>query len=245
MPGRMQWSFVRCRVSPIEPQSMNGLSACLALIHRDLTLAFRSPGQTINPMAFFLMVASLFPLGIAPNQQVLAGMAAGIIWIGALLAVLLSLDGLFKSDQDDGALDQLLMSPHPLPLLVLARVFSHWLTSGFCLMLMTPLLAVMLHLPPEVFSALMITLLLGTPVLSLTGAIGAALTVRVQRAGVLLTLLSLPLYIPVLVFATGAIDAALHNMPYVGHVLWLSVFLILGLCLAPLAIAGALRVINE
>lgn len=232
-------------MSSFEKQSMNGFSACLALIRRDLTLTFRSPGQVLNPMVFFLMVSSLFPLGIAPDRAVLAELAAGVIWIGALLAVLLSLDSLFKSDQDDGALDQLLMSPHPLPLLVLAKVFSHWLTSGFCLTLMAPLLAVMLYLPSEAFPALMITLFLGTPVLSLAGAIGAALTVRVQRGGVLLTLLSLPLYIPVLIFATGAVNTAVQGMPYTGHILWLSVFLILGICLAPLAIAGALRVINE
>lgn len=233
------------KMSRVDEPSMRGFSACLALIRRDLTLTFRSPGQAINPMAFFLMVATLFPLGIAPDREVLSELAAGVIWIGALLAVLLSLDSLFKSDQDDGALDQLLMSPHPLPLLVLAKVFSHWLTSGFCLTLMAPLLAIMLHLPSEAFSPLMMTLLLGTPVLSLAGAIGAALTVKVQRGGVLLTLLSLPLYIPVLIFATGAVNAAMQNMPYTGHILWLSVFLILGVCLAPLAIAGALRVINE
>ncbi len=229
----------------INRPSMHGAAACMALIRRDLTLAFRSPGQVANPMAFLLMMASLFPLGIAPNREVLAELAGGIIWIGALLAVLLSLDSLFKSDQDDGALDQLLMSPHPLPLLVLAKVFTHWLTSGFCLLLMVPLLSVMLHLPGQAFFALLLTLLLGTPVLSLSGAIGAALTVRIQRGGVLLTLLALPLYIPVLIFATGAVEAAAQNMPYTGHILWLLVFLLLGICLAPLAIAGALRVIAD
>ncbi|WP_095210426.1 heme exporter protein CcmB [Endozoicomonas ascidiicola] len=229
----------------IEQQSMRGGAACLALIRRDLTLAFRSPGQIINPMAFFLMVASLFPLGIAPDKDVLSQLAPGIIWIGALLSVLMSLDSLFKSDQDDGSLDQLLMSPHPLAMLVLAKVFSHWLTSGFCLTVMAPLLAVMLHLPGEGIFPLALTLLLGTPVLSLAGAIGAALTVRIQRGGVLLTLLSLPLYIPVLIFATGAVNAAAQGLPWNGHLLWLCVFLLSGLCLAPLAIAGALRVVSE
>ena len=229
----------------VNKQSMNGLGVCLALIRRDVILAFRSPGQVANPMAFLLMVATLFPLGIAPNREVLAELAGGIIWIGALLSVLLSLDSLFKNDQDDGTLDQLLMSPHPLPLLVLVRVFTHWLTSGFCLILMVPLLSVMLHLPGQAFWALLLTLFLGTPVLSLSGAIGAALTVRTQSSSVLLTLLALPLYIPVLIFATGAVQAAAHNMPYTGHILWLSVFLLLGICLAPLAIAGALRVIAD
>ena len=225
--------------------SMHGLSACAALIRRDLLLAFRSPGQTVNPMAFFLMVASLFPLGISPDKETLAQLAGGIIWIGALLAVLMSLDSLFKSDQNDGSLDQLLLSPHPLPLLVLGKVFSHWLTTGLCITLMAPLLALMLHMPSEALPALLGSLLIGTPVLSLAGAIGAALTVRVRRGGVLLTLLSLPLYIPVLIFATGAVNAASSQLPYTGHMLWLSVFLVLGLSLAPLAIAGALRVVND
>lgn len=232
-------------MSAVNPGSMNGLSACMALIRRDLTLAFRSPGQTVNPMAFFLMVASLFPLGITPDRETLAVLSGGILWIGALLSVLLSLDSLFRGDQDDGALDQLLLSPHPLPLLVLAKVFCHWLTTGLCLTLMAPVLALMLHMPEQAYPALLISLLLGTPVLSLAGAIGAALTVKIQRGGVLLTLLSLPLYIPVLIFATGAVNAAANQLPYTGHILWLAVFLVLGICLAPIAIAGALRVINE
>ncbi len=225
--------------------SMNGTAACIALIRRDLTLAFRTPGHTINPMAFFLMMASLFPLGVTPDKAVLSEMSGGVIWIGALLAVLLSLDSLFKSDQDDGSLDQLLLSPHPLPLLILAKVFSHWLTTGLCLTLMAPVLALMLHMPVNAMPALIISLLLGTPMLSLAGAIGAALTVRIRRGGVLLTLLSLPLYIPVLIFGTGAVRAAVLQLPYTGHLLWLGVFLVLGLCLAPLAIAGALRVVND
>ncbi len=225
--------------------SMNGFAACAALIRRDLLLAFRNPGQTVNPMAFFLMVASLFPLGISPDKTLLAQLAGGIIWIGALLSVLMSLDSVFKSDQDDGALDQLLLSPHPLPLLVLAKVLSHWVTTGLCITLMSPLLALMLHMRSEVVPVLLGTLLIGTPVLSLAGAIGAALTVRVRRSGVLLTLLSLPLYIPVLIFATGAVNAASDNLPYTGHLLWMSVFLVLGLSLAPIAIAGALRVVND
>lgn len=232
-------------MNEVKASSMNGMSACVALVRRDLLLAFRSPGQTVNPMAFFLMVASLFPLGISPEKEILAQLAGGIIWIGALLSVLMSLDTLFKSDQDDGSLDQLLLSPHPLPLLVLAKVFTHWLTTGLCITLMAPLLALMLHMPSEALPALLGSLLIGTPVLSLAGAIGAALTVRVRRGGVLLTLLSLPLYIPILIFATGAVNAAYNQLPYSGHILWMSVFLVLGLSLAPIAIAGALRVVND
>ncbi|MET4694526.1 heme exporter protein CcmB [Endozoicomonas lisbonensis] len=226
-------------------ESLNGRRAFLFLIRRDLTLAFRTPGQTLNPVAFYLMVASLFPMGIAPQKEVLSQLAGGIVWIGALLAVLLSLDSLFKSDHDDGSLEQLLLSPHPLPLLVLAKVVAHWLTTGVALLLMAPVLGLMLHLPAQAFPALFLTLLIGTPLMSLTGAIGAALTVRVQRGGVLLTLLSLPLYIPTLIFGTGAIQNAMAGMPYTGHLLWMGALLMAGLCLAPLAIAGALRVVVD
>ena len=226
-------------------ESMRGFAAFAALIRRDLILAFRTPGQAINPLAFFLMSASLFPLGISPAPSILAELSGGVIWISALLSVLLSLDSLFKSDQDDGSLDQLLLSPHPLPLLVLAKVISHWLTTGLCLTVTAPFMGLLLHMPSEAIPALLLSLLIGTPVLSLSGAIGAALTVRVRRGGVLLTLLSLPLYIPVLIFATGAVRAASDQLPYMGHILWLMVFLVLGLCLAPMAIAGSLRVVCD
>lgn len=224
---------------------MDSWGAFCALLRRDLLLVYRTPAQMINPLAFFLIMASLFPLGISPDPKLLGELAGGIIWIGALLSVLLSMDSLFKSDQEDGSLDQLLLSPHPLPLLVLAKVVSHWLTSGLCLTLMAPLLALMLHMPAELLPALIIGLLVGTPVLSLAGAVGAALTVRIGKGSVLLTLLSLPLYIPVLIFGTGALQAAFMELPYTGHILWLAVFLVLGLCLAPLAISAALRVVNE
>ena len=217
----------------------------MGLIRRDLVLAFRTPGQTLNPVAFYLMVASLFPMGISPQKELLSQLAGGVVWIGALLAVLLSLDSLFKGDHEDGSLDQLLLSPHPLPLLVLAKVIAHWLTAGVALILMAPLLGLMLHLPAQAFPALMLSLLLGTPLMSLAGGIGAALTVRVQRGDVLLTLLSLPLYIPVLIFGTGAIQSAMVGMPYTGHLLWMAALLVFGLCLAPLAIAGALRVVVD
>ncbi|WP_354011326.1 heme exporter protein CcmB [Endozoicomonas lisbonensis] len=224
---------------------MLGRQAFVGLIRRDLVLAFRTPGQTLNPVAFYLMVASLFPMGISPQEALLSQLAGGVVWIGALLAVLLSLDSLFKGDQEDGSLEQLLLSPHPLPLLVLAKVTAHWLTTGLALILMAPLLGLMLHLPAGAFPALILSLLLGTPLMSLAGGIGAALTVRVQRGGVLLTLLSLPLYTPVLIFGTGAIQSAIAGMPYTGHLLWMAALLVFGLCLAPLAIAGALRVVAD
>ena len=191
------------------------------------------------------MVASLFPLGIAPEKELLSQLAGGIVWIGALLSVLLSLDSLFRSDQEDGSLDQLLLSPHPLPLLSLAKIVAHWLTTGLALIIMAPVLALMLHLPYEAFPALMFSLLLGTPLMSLAGGIGAALTVRVQRGGVLLTLLSLPLYIPVLIFGTGAVQSAADGMGYTGHLLWMGALLMMGLCLAPIAIAASLRIVAD
>ena len=226
-------------------QPLRGWQAFFSLVRRDLLLAFRSPGQVLNPVAFYLMVASLFPLGISPERGVLADLAGGVVWIGALLAVLLSLDSLFRADQDDGSLEQLLLSPHSLPLLVLAKVLAHWLTTGISLIALAPVLGLMLHLPEAAYPALMLSLLLGTPLMSLAGAIGAALTVRVQRGGVLLTLLSLPLYIPVLIFGTGAVQSAMDGMAYKGHLLWMAALLVLGLCLAPVAIAASLRVMAD
>ena len=224
---------------------LNGRQAFFSIIKRDVVLAFRTPGQVVNPVGFYLMVASLFPLSIAPDKVLLSQLAGGIVWIGALLAVLLSLDSLFRGDQEDGSLDQLLLSPHPLPLLALAKVVAHWLATGLALILTAPLLALMLHLPTEAFPALIFSLLLGTPLMSLVGGIGAALTVRVQRGGVLLTLLSLPFYIPVLIFGTGAVQSAVDGMEYTGHLLWLGALLMTGLCLAPLAIAASLRVVVD
>lgn len=229
----------------VSTRHLRGGHAFLSLLKRDLALAFRSPGQTLNPVAFYLMVASLFPMGITPDSNTLSTLAGGIVWIGALLAVLLSLDSLFKADNDDGSLDQLLLSPHPLPLLVLAKILAHWLTTGVALIVMAPLLALMLHLPSEAFPALMGGLLLGTPLMSLAGGIGAALTVRAQNGGVLLTLLSLPLYIPTLIFGTGAVQTAIDGMSYSGQLLWMAALLVLGLCLAPLAIAASLRIVVD
>ena len=229
----------------VQPDTLRGSRFFFCLLKRDLILAYRTPGQVLNPVAFYLMVASLFPIGITPGRAALSEMAGGIVWIGALLAVLLSLDSLFKSDAQDGALDQLSLSPHPLPLLVLAKIFAHWLTTGVALLLLAPVLGIMLHLQEKAYPALFLSLLLGTPLMSLAGGIGAALTVRVRRGGVLLTLLSLPLYIPVLIFGTGAARAASEGLPYTGHLLILAALLTLGLSLAPLAIAAALRVVTD
>lgn len=221
--------------------SCNVFTAFLSLLKRELTLSIRVPSTIVNPLIFFLIIVSLFPLGVSPETATLTKIAGGIIWIGALLSVLLSLDSLFKSDQQDGTLEQLLLSPYPLSVLVLAKVLAHWLRTGFCLTLISPLLGLMLYLSENAIVALVSGLLIGTPLLSLAGAISAALTVTISQSGVLLTLISLPFYIPILIFGTGSIRAAMEGLPYAGHLLWLAVFLLLGLCLAPLAIAEALR----
>ncbi|ABZ78645.1 heme exporter protein CcmB [Shewanella halifaxensis HAW-EB4] len=212
------------------------------LLKRDLQIAVRHRGDIFNPLLFFVLVVTLFPLGIGPEPQVLTRVAPGIIWVAALLASMLSLERLFKADYADGSLEQMLLSPQPLPLMVLAKVLAHWILTGVPLILVAPLLAVLLHLDGNSYGALIATLALGTPVLSLLGAIGVALTVGLRKGGVLLSLLILPLYIPVLIFATSAIDAAGMNLPYDGQLAIIGAMLIGSLTLAPFAIGASLRV---
>lgn len=220
-------------------------AAMFALLRRDLLLAFRARGELLNPLIFFVMIASLFPLATSPEPGVLRLLAPGIIWVSALLATLLSLDQLFRSDYEDGSLEQLLLSPHPLALLVLAKIAAHWLVSGLPLVLVGPLLGVMLNLPLHAIETLALGLLFGTPVLSAIGAIGAALTVSLRRGGMLLSLLVLPLYVPVLVFAASAVEASASGLPATGQLYLLAAFMLLSLTLAPLAIAAALRISGD
>ena len=212
------------------------------VLWRDLLLAFRQRSQLANPVLFFVVVTSLFPLAISPNADTLRLIAPGVIWVSALLATLLSLDNLFRSDFDDGSLEQLLVSGQPLALMVLAKVAAHWLTTGVPLILCSPLLALMLHIPVEATPTLFMTLLLGTPVLSLVGAIGVGLTVGLRRGGALLSLLVLPLYIPVLIFGANAVDAASAGLDVTGQLYILGAMLALSLTLAPLAAAACLRI---
>ncbi len=212
------------------------------LLQRDLKIAIRHRGDIFNPLLFFIMVVTLFPLGIGPEPQMLARIAPGIIWVAALLASMLSLERLFKADFSDGSLEQMLLSPQPLSVLVLAKVLAHWLLTGIPLIIIAPLLAVLLNLDGNSYGALIATLALGTPVLSLLGAIGVALTVGLRKGGVLLSLLILPLYIPVLIFATSAIDAAGMNLPYSGQLAIIGAMLVGSLTLAPFAIGASLRV---
>ncbi|MDD2815230.1 MAG: heme exporter protein CcmB [Thiotrichaceae bacterium] len=218
------------------------MSAFGILLKRDLLLAYRRRSELANPLLFFVMVVSLFPLGVSPESKVLQTLAPGIIWVAALLAALLSLDTLFRSDFEDGSLEQMVLTHHSLPLLVLAKVLAHWLVAGLPLLVIAPFLGVLLFLPTDAMFPLMVTLLLGTPVLSLIGAIGVALTVGLRRGGVLLSLLVLPLYIPVLIFAASAVATAGTGLPIAGQLYFLAALLTLSLTLAPFAAAAALRI---
>lgn len=209
---------------------------------RDFRLHFRQRGDLMNPLVFFILVASLFPLGVGPESRMLARIGCGVIWVAALLATLLSLDSLFRSDLDDGSLEQIMLSPQPLYVLVMAKVLAHWVVSGLLLVILSPLLAVMFHLPSAAFPALIATLMLGTPLLSLLGAIGSAVTAGLKRGGVLMSLLILPLYIPVLILGTGCVDAAVNGLVWDGYLFWLGAMLMLGITLAPLAISAGLRI---
>lgn len=211
-------------------------------LKRDLTIAFRHPDDMLNPLLFFIIVVTLFPLGIGPEANTLSIIAPGIIWVAALLAILLSLDRLFKSDHSDGSLEQMLLIPQPLFIIVLAKVIAHWVISCLPLIIVAPLLAVLLHLPENAYGALFLSLLIGTPVLSFIGAIGAALTVGIKKGGILLSLIVLPLYIPVLIFACSAIDSAAMNLPYSGQLAIIAAMFFLALTLAPFAASSALRV---
>jgi heme exporter protein B len=215
--------------------------AFLAIIRRDLLLAFRRRAEMINPLLFFILVITLFPLGIGAQPNLLQAIAPGVIWVAALLAAMLSLDSLFRSDFDDGSLEQMLLSPHPASLLVLAKVIAHWLVTGLPLLLVAPLLAVFLGLPNHALGVLLLTLLLGTPVLSLIGAIGVALTVGLRRGGMILSLLVLPLYVPVLIFAGNAVQMAAGGLPVDAQISILIAMLLLALVLAPWPTAAALK----
>lgn len=214
----------------------------ILLLARETRLLIRRPAELLNPLVFFAIVIALFPLAVGPEAQLLQTLAPGLVWVAALLAVLLSLDGLFRSDFEDGSLEQWVLSPHPLALMVLAKVLAHWLFSGLALVLLAPLLALMLGLPARCVPVLVSSLLLGTIVLSLLGAVGAALTVGLKRGGLLLALLILPLYIPVLILGSGALQAALQGMPVTGYLLWLGSLAALALTLSPLAIAEGLKI---
>ncbi|HWV15694.1 MAG TPA: heme exporter protein CcmB [Cellvibrio sp.] len=217
-------------------------SLFLSTFKRDLTLAFRHKGEMMNPLIFFLIAVSLIPLGVGPEKALLMQIAPGILWVMALLATLLSLDNLFRSDFDDGTLEQLLISPHPLYWSVMAKVLAYWLATGLPLVLLSPLLGVMLSLPSTAFIALCLSLLLGTAAMSLIGAVGAALTVGLRKGGLLISLIVMPLFVPILIFGASAVQAAARGEVFDVQLAVLGAVLALALMLAPVATAGALRV---
>jgi len=211
------------------------------VVARDLRLALRQRGDAVMVVLFFVLTATLFPFAIGPEANLLARLAAGVIWVTALLAVLLSLERLFLADFDDGSLELLALAPTPLSLTVLAKVLAHWLTTGVPLIAAAPLIALLYNMDETALPALMLAMFLGTPSLSLTGAIGAALTLGARRGGVLVPLLVLPLYIPVLIFGVAAIDAALAGLSARPYLLFLGAIFLVTLVVAPLAAAAALR----
>ncbi|HRY26637.1 MAG: heme exporter protein CcmB [Geminicoccaceae bacterium] len=219
--------------------------ALMALVRRDLHLAWRSPAETLLGVVFFLVALALFPLGVGASPDILARIGAGVIWVLALLAVLLTLDRLFQHDHEDGSLDLLLLAPLPLELAVLAKCAVHWLTSGLLLVVASPILALLMNLPADAFWALPLALLLGTPSLTLIGAIGAALLLGSRRGAVLTALLVLPLYIPVLIFGVAAVDGVVLGLGARAPFLILGAIQLAALALAPLAIAAALRLASE
>jgi heme exporter protein B len=228
--------------TPVHIPSSGTLGAMRAIFLRDLRLALRRRADTAAALFFFVIVASLFPLGVGPEPALLRTMAAGVLWVAALLASMLSLGRLVADDHADGTLEQLLLSVCPLPLIVLSKMAAHWLCSGLMLSLVAPLLALQFDLPGEAIGVLLVTLLLGTPLLSLIGGIGAALTVGVRGASVLLSVLVLPLCVPVLIFGAGAVDAAVSGLAVSAHYSLLAAMLVAALFLAPWAAAAALRI---
>ncbi|HVI53219.1 MAG TPA: heme exporter protein CcmB [Candidatus Sulfotelmatobacter sp.] len=217
------------------------MSRLLEIVRRDLRLALRQGSDSVMVVTFFVLTVVLFPFGIGPEANILERTSAGVLWVTALLASMLSLDRLFQADYEDGSLELLALTPTALEVMVLGKVAAHWLTTGLPLMVAAPVLAVLLHMNADGFGTLLLTMLLGTPTLSLIGAMGAALVLGARRGGVLLSLLVLPLYVPVLIFGVGAIDAAVQGLPSQSHLLILGGQLLAALALTPWAAAAALR----
>ncbi len=228
------------------PLSMPGLwQGFAAVLRRDLLLAWKRPGDVLNPLVFFAIVSTLFPLAIGPDAEQLRVIGPGVVWVAALLATMLSLNSLFSNDFEDGSLEQMLLSPQPLPLLVLAKSTAHWLLSGLPLVLAAPVIGMSFNLPVSTQMAMPVTLLLGTISLSLIGSVGAALTVGLHRGNALLSLLILPLAMPVLIFGarSSALSAAGDSIAAGAY--FLGAYCMLSLTLAPFATAAALRISNE
>lgn len=221
------------------------MNPVLAIIRRDLLLAMRRKSEMLTALFFFIIVVSLFPLGIGPEPILLKKIAPGVLWVAALLSTMLSLNRLFATDHADGTLEQLALSPTPLGLLVAGKIVAHWLTSGVPLLFLAPVLGLQFDLDASALWILTVALLLGTPLLSLIGSIGAALTLGVRGGGVLLSLLVLPLYIPALIFGAGAVEAHISGLGASGHLSLLAALLALAVFFAPWATTAALRISLE
>ncbi len=213
----------------------------MTILGRDLKLAYRQGMDSVMVVMFFVIAVVLFPFGVGPEANILARVAAGVVWVAGLLASMLSLERLFDADYQDGSLEILILQPITLEIAVAAKVTAHWLTTGLPLIIAAPVLAILLNLPINGFAVLISALALGTPSLSLIGAIGAALILGARRGGVLLSLLVLPLYIPILIFGVSAVDASLGGVPFTSHLLALGALLLATLALCPWASASALR----
>lgn len=216
--------------------------AFVSLLRRDLILGFRQSSELVNPLLFFLIVVTMFPLALGPEKTQLQEIAAAVIWVAAVLASSLSLEMLFRSDYEDGSLEQILLSPHSTPVLVLAKIVAHWLVSGAPLLLSALLLSLLLYLPGEAIWPMLATLLLGTPVFSLVGSVAVALTVGLRGGGMLLALLILPLYMPMLIFAVAAVNNAIHGLSITGELYFLAALLVLAITLSPFATTASLRI---
>ncbi len=216
-----------------------------AYLKRDLLLSYRRLGEAASPLMFFLLVSILIPLGVSPDPGRLAELAPGMIWVMALLATLLSTEGLFATDHQDGSLEQMLIAPQLLALPVLGKVTAHWLVTGLPLTMVSPLIGLMLSLPPVAMGPMMASLAVGTACLSLIGAVGAALTVSLRKGGLLLSILVIPLYIPVIIFGSAAVQTAVDGFNWLGPLAVLAAMLCAAIALCPLAIAGALRLVSS
>lgn len=217
-------------------------AAFRATLKRDLLIAFKKKNDVVNPFMFFIIVVSLFPIAISPDSDRLSEIAAGVIWISVLLASMLSMDNLYRSDYEDGSLEQLLLSPHPLYFMVLAKNLSHWLVSGLPVVLVSPLLAYMLNLPQDAYLILVCSLLIGTPIISLLGSIAVALTVGLGSRGLILAVITLPMSVPVLIFGTLSVQATTNSTSPVGFLTIMLAILAMAVSLSPLASAAALRI---
>ena len=219
--------------------------AALAQLRRDLLLVWRRRGDALLPLLYALIVATLFPFALGPESALLARIAAGVVLVTVLLAMLLSLDSLFRADVEDGSMEQMLLAPQPLAPLLAARMLAHWLTTALPLLIVSPLLAAMLNLPDGVLPVLLLALLVATPLISLIGGTLVALTASTRQSGMLLALMLLPLMVPVVIFAAGAVSAAEQGLPWHAPLAFLAAFLALALVLAPLACAAALRIVLD